>query len=222
MIAAEPDQKFPGENELANSQIYDSTYGNKVAPYLQEGAKGQKWDLGQAIFNVNGDKWKNIEPSTLSEADRDRIETQWNAAQKSAIAALGFDPKVMVSTPEKPGTQLSLAGVYTPSQDRIWTYEGSKSNPVHESIHRGIEMLRKNDKLPESVKELFRWGHSEESIVRALMVRHFGDVESGQGNAGGDQVKSGKWLLENKPKALDDLESAAATRIYEQQPRGPH
>lgn len=235
IIPDDSEKKFPGEKELANSQIYDQSYGDPAAPFFQmePGAKGSQWNLNEAIENINskGQWQKDLHNVTLTQDDKDRLETAWLGAQRSAIAALGFDPRKIITTPQASKDQkVTIGGAYSSKNDAIWRFDdGDQSTPVHESIHRGIEMLRKNGELPKSFSEFDKTSDKEETAVRALMLRHFGDVEMQVGaQEGNDQINKTKWWMnpttygsDKLQKALDDLESAASAYIAKMKPRGP-
>ena len=61
--------------------------------------------------------------------------------------------------------------------------------------------------------------YSDEYIVRALMVRHFGDIEMGLGEKGDQQVNFSKTFV--PANILDKIEKRAAGMISQETPRGP-
>jgi hypothetical protein len=98
---------------------------------------------------------------------------------------------------------------------------------THESMHRGIEQLiRKKDQedatlvrekggIPTLNEDLKRAGSDEqEDIVRALMQKYYGDIET-QGRHNSTLVESGSEYLANNPEYLNRLELLAQQYAYE-------
>jgi hypothetical protein len=224
IIESSADANWPGEKELKASKDAGRTYGDPVAPFLQDGARKKTWSLPQAIQSINtrSKEWSNFDMKKLDQAGRDKIEQGWIAAQKSAIAAIGFDPRRIIETDPK-GKKLTIGGMYRPKDDMVWTGDGEPSTVIHESFHRGIEKVRKAGGL----KDL---RYQEEDIVRGLMLRHFGGVEyDPAANVGNKQVDKARELF-GRPtltrkgsdfqQELDRIEDAAAEYARAQKPRG--
>jgi two-component system, OmpR family, response regulator ChvI len=96
----------------------------------------------------------------------------WLASRRSAVSQLGFNvPKTTIT--DNPGVSASVAGLYGPTEDRLWFDLKYPAALVHESMHRGIQQLRAAGKLPFAVDF-----HTDEMLVRAMMLRHFGDIET--------------------------------------------
>jgi hypothetical protein len=158
----------------------------------------------------------------MSERQAAYLEESWVAAQRSSLAAYGFEPRQTILSEFKGGPGLTVAGVYSPKDDAKWVDMGHKSVAVHESIHRGFTKLRNTGQLPS----LNNW--PEEVIVRALMLRAYGPVEKGRGNLADEQVSQAEMLIGPKNprqkeflKLITDIEQSAQAAIARERPRGP-
>ena len=232
-----PDQSWPSQEDLAASRKYDLTYGSLVAPTLAEGAIVNRPSFEEVKKTYNEDLPLPLAPEKMNPQSRDRFETSWLAANKTALGALGFDPRHISSTMDT-GKRLSVGGFFTPSQDQIWTHEQKISNVIHESLHRGINMLKEAGKLPKWFRD-----SNEETFVRGMMLRHFGDIEvtpslSGKDDTmiGNKEINHAKILMDSNkglgaqwrelkgksfPDMLTELEKLAADHLKEVRPRGP-
>jgi hypothetical protein len=112
-------------------------------------------------------------------------------------------------------TDFSIGGMYNPRQDRMWT-DGTPTSPLHESMHRGVQMLREAGRLPQNM------GY-EEGVVRATMDKTYGGAERGRGAAGDKQIDDAvKFYSDPRYRSvLKKLDDAAAQLIAERTPRGP-
>jgi hypothetical protein len=150
----------------------------------------------------------------------DKLYAAWTAAQSSPIAALGFDPRKLITAPSAvtQGKELTIGGSYQPDADQVFTTGQHDSTLVHESIHRGVQKLKEAGMLPESANKV-----KEELLTRALMHRYYGPIEKGRGNAGDEQVDAAvkSYAKPEYAKILDDVEAAASQLYYKQRPRGP-
>ncbi len=140
------------------------------------------------------------------------------AANRSAIATLGYDPsRAAVDTEMKKG---NIGGAYSPSKDAIYAGAEDPSSIVHESIHRGLQKIRQD---PEVKKEISRI--PEEMIVRFLMAKVMGDPEKEGGTI--DKLERSNALrmmelpLVSHDKTVDSIEKAAQNVIARQRPMGP-
>ena len=144
------------------------------------------------------------------------------AANRIPIAALGFDPGHMVA--DVITKNANIAGAQSPTNDSIYfnLTGNAPATPVHESIHRGMTMLRSD---PRS-KAMMQYLPDEESVVRYLMATQAGDPEKGEGDVG-DRQRSFALGMFNGPmgqdykNSLDKLSGLAQQMIYERNPRGP-
>lgn len=164
----------------------------------------------------------------MNKDTRSKLEDTYMKAALTAnripIAGLGFDPRRMVADTEieKP----ALFGAYSPRKDSIYfntdrsgISPSANGTPVHESIHRGLQMLR--DRNPEADAMLKRMPN-EESIVRWLMATQAGDPENwDRGNA---QREVAKITFKDGyyDKEINALNDMAAKEIAKRKPGGPN
>lgn len=139
------------------------------------------------------------------------------AANRAPIAALGFDPGRMVADTQL--TNANVGGAFRKDNDSIYFNLTRPEVPVHESMHRGLEMLRQN---PEYKKILDRLP-DEEYLVRYLMATQVGDPERTTGKAGLKQRETAMRLFGNGQydKEIATLTRAAQDMIAARRPRGP-
>lgn len=219
VVSAPKPTGFPGAEDLTIARKYDQAYGDPSAPFLNEGgAVINKTDYDGAIAMSETGKAPNNRLS-IDKGTSDTIGTAWVAAQRSPIMALGFDPRKMtVTDPVKGDPGLTVAGYYLPEQDQLWIDGKHQTTFVHESIHRSMEILKKEGKMPKAPDGL--WA-SEETLTRAFMYKHFGPAEKGKGDVGDAQVDEGADLLKRQAAYLDEVEKAAAKLIAQRKSRGP-
>lgn len=223
-VMVDPERRALGwttPEELANAQKYDLAYGDPSAGFFQPGAMMRiPRNLPDMLSAYNERRLSQLPGQPIDKEMAERLQAAWLAAQSSPLAALGFDPRAMVTAPSKmtEGRDLTLGGSYSPKEDRIFTTGKFDSTFVHESIHRGIAKLRKAGLLPKEARL-----YNEEMLTRAFMLKYYGNIEEGRGEIGDSQVRMGRNTLENKfnRKMLSDLEDAAAQYIAQQRPRGP-
>jgi len=155
------------------------------------------------------------------------------AANRIPVAGLGFEPRrmqadVMINSP-------TVFGFQNPKEDSIYfntnrSFEDPKSpynangTPVHESIHRGLMLLRKN--YPEAQEILNKLPH-EEYIVRHLMNTQAGNPEetiAGQSDGKHPQIALAKAMFGKGhwDKEINRLNELAAQEIAKRHPAGPN
>jgi hypothetical protein len=146
------------------------------------------------------------------------------ATNRIPLAALGFDPNTIAFDTMLGGS--NVAGAYSPNKDSIFSTLNDRdpSTPVHESIHRGIEHLRKDP----SLESVFKGLPSEEMLVRHLMATQAGDPEKEGGKASKAQRDSAKFIFDNSihkntyKQNIEKLNQAAILSILARQPKmGP-
>lgn len=231
-----PRRDFPTAKEVEGSM---AAYGSDVEPMLTAPARIRSLPLKSAIKSINrgtfgmersptaGDV-PGLDPKYVknmkSTEGRVTAETQkalyqaYLAAQRSALAKLGFDPRRMITSPESDYVS-SSTGVYIPEDDIMWVQpEYAPPNAVHESMHRGMEILRKND--PKELKESQGW-RNEETIVRQMMLDKFGPVEEERNPEAVERAREGLKVFTQDKKRLDELEKMAAKLIAKRHPAGP-
>jgi hypothetical protein len=160
-----------------------------------------------AMDNENVDVLDRVQKKPVDSSTADSMMVAYTASQRSPLAALGYDPRVLTISPKEKNEDVkpNIGGLFIKGHDKIWTTGQYDSTIVHESLHRGMEKLRKANMLPKEASDI-----REEYLVRAFMAKHFGDVEMGRGEAGDKQVASGKKVIERYSKILDKIEESAA------------
>ena len=103
MVARAPaNQAYPSSNDLYYAQAYDQTYGTPMAGFTVPGAKMAQLDwhndvVGRATNDIVNRAAKTT-PTEIPSAARDELIKNWLAAQKSAVSALGYDPRAIART----------------------------------------------------------------------------------------------------------------------------
>jgi hypothetical protein len=208
--------RYPTQDDVAFARKHDATYGHDAAPHLRAGAPlNITSSLGSVLAAANNGAAFASEPRADQKLS-DVLYAAWLASQRSPVAAMGFDPRRMHATPPgSPGNKLTAAGFYRPAQDDMWIDGRYPSVPVHESMHRGAKLMRdKGARTPSD----------EESVVRMLMLQHFGGVEKNAGEVNDRQVQNAEGLLKNprNSKLLQGLEQQAAEMYHRRgRPMGP-
>lgn len=212
-----PRTDYPSQADVDFARKNDATYGYPAAPHLLQGANVNIVPDTREV--VQADK-ENRVPRTVTKplegSLADTLYAAWLAAQRSPVAAVGFDPSRMSISPPNSGPALTAAGQYVGGKDdNIWWDSRYGSTGVHESTHRGIEKLRDAKQTRIGVAEAGNF-YPEETYVRGLMSKHFGDTEKGRGDIGDKQVEKGQALLKSHSPLFTKLEEAAAA-LYAQQ-----
>lgn len=164
------------------------TYGSPVSPFT-EGVAGKANQIkfrghNEFIDDIVADLAKNsrTSPRTL-ELYRYTAEV----ANRVPIAAVGFDPRFFgINYGNQLGTSSGgmLRGFYAP-QDDVGVIvqdntpdEAPQSTLVHESIHRGIQLLRNEGYLANLPNDILKTLlDDEENLVRVVMMTRAGDPE---------------------------------------------
>lgn len=231
-----PRKDFPSADEVSGSM---ATYGSPVEPMLTAPARVRSLPLKTAVESINRGTLGVERPPTAGDVPgldpkyvkklkstegRVTPETQaalyqaYLAAQRSALGYLGFDPRRMITSPASDYVS-SSTGVYIPEDDIMWVQpEYAPPNAVHESMHRGMDILRRHN--PEELKKLQSW-RNEESIVRQMMLDKFGPVEEERNPEAVERAREGLKTFSEDKKRLDELEKMAARLIAQRRPAGP-
>ena len=216
-------QPYPSQADVTFARANDASYGSNAAAYVQPsyGGKIASPRTGDEIENTfaRADVSKNslLPAEAVSPSVSDNLMAGYLASQRSALAALGFDPHHM-TIGDAPPEKWTVSGSYYPKADQILSTGVYPSTTAHESMHRGIEALRQANMLPPGFDDL-----SEESSVRAQMLRNYGGVETGRGSVGDEQIANGRYYNENRnfSPIMDALETAAQKLYAQRHPRGP-
>lgn len=147
------------------------------------------------------------------------------AANRDPIASLGFDPSKMTADLGAKGSAVNVSGSYLPSKDSIWFSANDDRNsnipstPVHESLHRGLNMLRDDPRGADAYNQL---GVPEEYVVRYLMAKQMADPEKGNPQRDMGILTMDPDRNPKGAKALQMLQALAQTKINEKHPMGPN
>lgn len=164
-------------------------------------------------FNESNSELRDMSPDTKRKVAKAAL-----AINRIPIAAVGFDPeKFVLDVANK--EQMTVAGAYNPEYDKIYSNTNYESNLVHESAHRGLELLRqKYPKEMEQFKNL-----DEETIVRWLIYSEAGDPETGSGPVADAQIEKAKMAYgySDNLEKFKKIEELAQRYIKEKKPRGP-
>lgn len=237
--------KYPSSADASNARQYEQAYGTGNEAFVG-GQRVNMWslpgpepkparveDFGNPTKAATDPRAANMLPGTPETGD------VYGAAQlailRSPISAIGYDPgKFALDT--KTGRDVTLAGMYSPKDDRGYSNTSYPGNLVHESTHRGLEKLRQAGVVPEAIWKRLP---DEESVVRYIMALHMGDPEKGRGDESDRQRYSGLTAFGHDPqdpqkyykglspstaldrrKALNELNDIAAKYFASQQPGG--
>jgi len=242
---APPPASYPTSQDALEARKYGFGYGSGNEPYIQGDVARIFGHTRSATGEFVPESGQGFPVRTLSSATDNPLysgnvdlrtpaaapikETMGTAlaqaalaANRSPVAALGFDPSRATFDVEiqNPTTR----GAYSPSGDSIYsTLPGPQpSNIVHESIHRGLQELRKDPKL-NGPFGLFSRLPDEEMIVRYLIAKQAGDPEKGIGGEGEKQRADALRVMESGAygRALQELNQAAANAYAARRPGGP-
>lgn len=216
---------YPTADDVAAARNADASYGDPSAAFVQPPYGGQvasprtNEGISTAFSNLDDTGETGVRPAPIRSPVADNLMAGYLASRRSALAALGFDPRNMtIGDPPSGENPWGVSGEYDPVSDQIVTTGVFPSTTAHESMHRGMQALRQAGVMPPEVSDS---GLSEESIIRAQMLRNYGPIEQGRGKTGDEQVRAGQWYNENKTSLMDKLEAVAAQIYAKKHPGGP-
>jgi hypothetical protein len=131
---------------------------------------------------------KNQKPEEMPDNEFKREISEGLAAAQIAmkdfpLAKLGYDPRKISFDPRK---DLNIVGIYSPKNDSVFASTKRASTIVHESIHRGVKIMRDEGLLDDLEKPID--GQAEEFLVRWLMHKYMGNPEAGSGAMADSQI----------------------------------
>jgi len=212
----EVEQKYPGKEDVELARKYQTQYGNPLSGHFEEGSKGRTVSESFAPRVLSGGLYNNVPYVARTKEQSDILMQAQIAANRSPIAALGYDPRELLTTPYEKAKFNFSGSTEDKAPYQMWAHERYPDTIVHEAMHRGLRKMEENGfKLPENV--------NEETFVRALKYRYFGDVEMGRGELGDEQVREGRdsLLFRKYSKLIDEMEAKAAGLVAQMHPRGP-
>lgn len=195
----------------AASGAYDAAYGSGMEGFMRPG--------GHAPFNAyTGESGLGLPSDSIVE---DNMRRAFMAIKANPVAALGFDPRMMQFW-DVPKELTGRAGEYNSETDMMGMNQRFPSTAVHESMHRGIEKIRKLNLFPSELS-----GIAEEYIARYMMKQFMGNPEWGEGDFGDMIIDNAGYHFERSDESeklqtgLNKLMSVAAQIIAKQKPMGP-
>lgn len=223
---APPLEQYPTAADAANARRVGNWYGSPVESYANNSTASIFGPGGtpRSAVGSNMDELLASE-SAMRVAPNDRLQLgdffgrAALASNRIPVAALGFDPRQITTDVLTDPPRVNIQGAYSPTTDRMFSIAGrdadSASTPVHESIHRGLEMLRQSGKMPEN-ESLF--SGDEEHLVRAIMESMAGDPEQGPTAVEMKKANSYRYMPD---KFIEAINAAASQEIARRKPRGP-
>lgn len=224
--------KYPSDVDVGISRGNDLSYGDKSAPYINntgwdKSAQSRMQSLtlqevAQRFNSERGFSTKNTEE--ISPKHSMQLHQAWLAARQSPTAYLGFDIPSTAVTPLGTNTKLNINGVTKLQEEgqpaSMWYDQRSPNSIVHESIHNGYDQILISPDFREEVKKKFGSTlaiRSQEDFTRAVMYRHFGMVEGGNGPGADKQIARGKEVPQDY---IDFVEDYASKMIAKSKGKG--
>jgi hypothetical protein len=217
-------KNWPTADDVELSRKYDLSYGDPSARFIEPGkATIRSVDIKHLPAWFNDGLTKEIKQTEITPQLADALHRGWLASRKSAIATVGFDLSKTVISPKSPA-MVSISGFFYPKDDVKWVDMKFESTMIHESLHRGLEVMRRQKILTEKLGSA-----EEEMLVRVLMQKFFPDLEvqideklvGRKLDNKESQAIRGKELLPKLTRLVDDLENRAAQYLARKRPMGP-
>jgi Large polyvalent protein associated domain 23 len=218
-------KEFPTEGDALNAIKQGFGYGTGLEPYINAEVariyKTQKLPTSGSLEEAQHAPSDNVDLTQFRNLDlKAKVGTVFAqaalAANRDPIAGLGFDPsKIKLQTGVGKST---IAGFYDPKDDETWlnAFKDYRQAAVHESIHRGLNILRKESpeakEILQKMKERNR--DQEEFLVRHIMDTVMGNPEEGLGEAARDQVVTSRRIF-GEHSVLHDANLKDITRLRE-------
>lgn len=170
---------------------------------------------------------------------RDRIGLAYTkaamAVEANPLAKLGFDPKLIMM--DVSNVQTNLSGAYRhPEKDKqgfevgegMYINATDPSTVVHETMHRGIRMLKERSPRAKELLESLPDFGGNELLVRYMMVKHMGDPEKYDPYGKEDKQRKGaietfedKHYGKGHMKKVDEILKIAEQEVAKKRPGGP-
>jgi hypothetical protein len=229
-----PRKNFPTQEEADSARKSGMFYGTPMEPFAGGLAGMYLADQGQPIpgdaigfdqltdpgFSKVFDQGLVNAPNAA--AVPDVYARSALAANRSAIASLGMDPRRFAMDAFLPAEKMNIGGMYSPDTDRGFVIPGASpdaaSTLTHESAHRGMQKLRDSGTYPEKSSDDFNI--SEEDLVSLIMRDAMGDPEQSELALKRKEGLEGRYL-DNARQQLKRIEDAAAALFAKKHPSGP-
>ncbi len=217
--------QYPTEDEAGFAQGSDYSYGQPSAAY----ATGNLAHLLTGSPNQSPMEARNFQSSSLPipGAPDNYYMRALLAVEGSPLAKLGFDPAKVALDITRDPSNMNIVGMYRPKSDEIYANAFDPSAIVHESIHRGIQMLKDSPYWRPEFNEML--GPNNEHAVRFLMKTKMGNPEEvSPGQEGQKQINQAMFNFsprslgsEKRNELLTAMEDAAARYMAKTRPMGP-
>lgn len=217
---------WPTNDAVALAQKSGYGYGEKTESLIGANGRGvvvEPTDMLRKDANGDARALTDTVTSPLTGRQKEQFTAVSLAAERSPLVKLGLDPANISFSPEGSTPKLTALGVYNKRLDRLWAHMDSPDTVAHEAMHRAFEIIRKEE--PEKAKELFN-DNFEETYVRGLMHKHFGDIElkTSDGEVNKKQSEAGLKFFKDNPGAaerIEKVEALAADILKRRKPMGP-
>jgi len=237
---APPLQQYPTADDAAFARKNGAFYGTAMDPFangdlatlLAQKGGAPISAVGQSLPAVtnpaNGQLFSGPDVNYVT---ADTYARAGLAANRSALATLGLDPRRFTLDGVTPENSTNVAGAYSPETDHGFAVAGrgadGASTLTHESIHRGLQKLRESGRAPAYSDQRDQPKTPEEDLVRIIMQKQMGDPEQSAFALKKKRGAYDNFLARDgaMQKYVDNyilrLEEAAAQELARDKPRGP-
>mgnify|MGYP003393680110 CR=1 FL=1 len=197
-----PSATMPQADDIAFARQAGMGYGSGQENYL---AGNQAQFLKQSVVGKYPSQidTSQIRPEAAKPGDAsDEYMRTYVLANQLPLAALGFDARKIAIDIASPKT--GLGGQYVPKTDSIYTSAQYTGAALHESIHRGLQIMKKIG-VPEAATLDDR---DEEMLTRFLVMKFGANADSSL--LTNESLKKAEDYVMNRP----DLQQAAISLQY--------
>ena len=217
-LLSPPLSSFPDTEHARTALESGFDYGRPEGAYLT--GETQRTSLEDPRGHSLVSFAEEVNKSPISKGTKETGEEYTKAAlavNRSPIAALGFSPDKITTTPKLNTKEAVVGGAFNKKIDSGFAKDSVSL--AHETIHRGLGMMK--EKVPGFFK-----GENEEVLVHYLMYRDMGDPNKGRGDASDNFRKHAIYKFEQGnrsgefQRALKELETEAQRIIAARRPGG--
>jgi hypothetical protein len=232
-------QNYPTPADAVAARAGGFGYGEPTSAYI-EGSSGRIFgtpkgalpmegrkpvtdrDLDTDFWDVANRTWAT--PTTQVANPKQRAVTQDAvtraaiAANYSPLAALGFDPRALITDVSGKSKLGGLAGMTNPDTGEM-VYNAGVSDPstiIHEAMHRALLTLKDDKRLPPRLQARLQNPDHEESTVRQFVRAQAGNPET-DSDATEQAAQGPQWT----PEEMEIVNKLAQEKIQKNRPRGP-
>jgi hypothetical protein len=225
------DAQFAKQQDYSYGQPWASEFNDQIYRVLI----GDPNAKALSSATIPGDKLKSYlqkkssSPGAPPELTQNPLQDYYAraalASQNSGLALLGFNPSKSSIDVTRSPANVNMLGFYAPKNDELYANALRADPIVHESIHRGIELLSHQ---PEWKPEFdtFKDSDNQEMLVRELMKQRMGAPEM-HGAIADQQMSQAKTMFEtgsnssHNQQLLEAIDKAAADYLARKHPMGP-